>query len=135
MPETHPEPITRKAIRYLCPFCRKGRWKKSECVDHIAQCHKNPAVRGCLTCGAFERTYADEDGPMWTAPEYQRCKLAHMSLDGKVYDPQEGKLIRNCSLWSAPGSLWEQWEEEQEIHLSTRVGMFSEVLVQIAGKV
>lgn len=44
------EPIARRVTRWVCPFCSRGRSRRSVISEHIPNCYHNPAARACLTC-------------------------------------------------------------------------------------
>lgn len=47
------QPIPLTVTRYICPFCHRGRSRARACLEHMARCWKNPALKGCKTCINF----------------------------------------------------------------------------------
>lgn len=48
------KPIERRVVRYICPFCKRGRSDRSAAWAHVARCFRNPAARSCKTCAAYQ---------------------------------------------------------------------------------
>ena len=89
---TEAKPIERKVTRFICPFCRRGRSKRSYAQEHIDQCWKNPAQRSCGSCANFRSGSQggyDEPG----CDPYCAVGAEIHSADG------DKQLVRLCPSW------------------------------------
>lgn len=85
-------PIPLVVTRYICPYCNRGRSRRKTAEDHMAQCWKNPALKGCKTCVFFKR-----DEAVWAGGEpKESCAKGITLTDG---------LRKGCDKWQAsPGT-------------------------------
>lgn len=84
-----PQPVMSHVLRYLCPFCRRGRSTAQAARAHIARCWKNPAAQSCKTCAAYQPAELGHYATGYPGcPE--GCDGGHSLADG---------LLVGCSDW------------------------------------
>ena len=97
------EPVAIKVTRYICPFCSRGRSKRTATAEHIERCWKNPAVKSCLTCVHLDRGDAGE--PCFPGRQCS-CNDAYTDC-GEGIDLGNGDPTlfpqTGCPMWAAIG--------------------------------
>ena len=79
-----------KVTRWRCAHCRRTWAHRAGAEAHIGRCYKNPAARGCKTCGAYQ----PPERPDY-ATGYPGCRESCWA--GVAFT--DGRLNVHCELW------------------------------------
>ena len=98
---------TRKVIRYICDYCNKGFWKKSDAAEHEKKCFHNPETRSCLSCKHFYNRivnigFGDYDNMIKETycDNYDKHLVCKRHLESEEYDEElEMGFRTKCVSW------------------------------------
>lgn len=72
-----------QVARFQCPHCRRyTRASRARVIEHMACCWRDPAVRGCLTCGNHR---GPEEGPYPAHPGFPEDCDAEIDISGGLH--------------------------------------------------